>query len=99
MDTVYALEDFRDDYEHGVIGIYSSFEKAKTGLIEVLKESIMSCEDELDEYEDDSDDEKLAKELRDRIAELKRMIENVEKAIPNPYYTCGQLYITEHTLM
>lgn len=98
MGTVYILEDFRDDYEHGVIGVYSSFEKAKAGLIKVLKESIMSCEDELDECEDNSDDEKWAEELRDHIAEFKRMIENVEKVVSNPYYTCGQLYITEHTI-
>lgn len=97
METVvYILEDFRPDYDHMVIGVYSSFEKAKVVLIEILKESIMSCEDELNECEDE--DEKLAEELRSSIDELKRMIKNVEKALPNPYYACGQIYITKHTI-
>ncbi len=96
MDTVYALEDFRDDYEHGVIGIYSSFEKAKTGLIEVLKEEIVSCENELDECVNELD--KYAKELRSSIAKFKEMIKIVQKATPHSYYTCGQLYITEYPL-
>ena len=97
METkVYTLEDFREDCEHGVIGVYISFEKAKTGLIQVLKESIMSLEDELDECEDD--DEEWAEELRGSIDELKESLEDAEKAMPSPYYVCGQLYITKHTL-
>ena len=97
METaVYILEDFRTDYEHGVIGVYSSFEKAKEGLISVLKESIMSYEDELDAGEDDDDE--YAEELRGYIAELKESIENVRKAVPNPYYACDQLYLTKHTI-
>lgn len=97
METmVYTLEDFREDYEHGVIGVYTSFEKAKMGLIQVLKESIMSLEDELDECEDD--DEELAEELRGFIDELKELLEDAEKAMPSPYYVCGQLYITKHAL-
>lgn len=94
--VVYTLEDFRDDYEHGVIGVYSSFEKAKVGLISVLKESIMSHEDELDECEDD--DEEWAEKLRVFIAEAKEAIKNLEKVVPSPYYACNQLYITEHVL-
>ena len=98
METkVYVLEDFREDYEHGVIGVYTSFEKAKTGLIQVLKESIMSLEDELDECEDD-DDKEWVEELRGSIDELKESLEDAEKAIPSPYYACGQLYITKHAL-
>lgn len=93
---VYTLEDFRDDHEHGVIGVYDSFEKAKTGLIEILKEEIMSCEDELDECENELDE--YAKELRNSIGGLKEMIKNVWKALPNPYYACGQLYITKHII-
>ena len=93
--TVYTLEDFRDDYEHGVIGVYDSFEKAKTGLIRVLKESIMSYQDELDECEDDDE---YAEELRDSIAELKEKIKDVEQVAPTYYYACNQLYITEHTI-
>lgn len=91
--TVYTLEDFRDDYEHGVIGVYSSFEKAKEGLISVLKESVMSCQDELDECEDDDE---YAEELRNSIAELKEKIKNVEQIVPTSYYACGQLYITKY---
>lgn len=94
--TVYTLEDFRDDYEHGVIGVFGSFEKAKMELIQILKESIMSHEDELDECEDE--DGEWAEELRGFIAEDKEAIKIVEKAIPNPYYACGQLYITEHII-
>ena len=92
--TVYTLEDFRDDYEHGVIGVYSSFEKAKEGLISVLKESVMSCQDELDECEDDE----YAEELRDSIAELKEDIKDAELLVPTSYYACNQLYITEHPI-
>lgn len=82
METiVYTLEDFRDDYNHGVIGAYSSFKKVKKGLISVLKESIASYKDELDECEDELDE--YTKVLRDSIAELKESIKNVQKAIPN----------------
>ena len=95
--TVYILEDFREDYDHGVIGVYGSFEKAKIELIEALKEEIMSCEDELDEFEDELDE--YAKILRDSIADLKESIRKVEKAIPNSYYACNQLYITEHVIL
>lgn len=83
--TVYTLEDFRDDYEHGVLGVYESFEKAKEGLISVLKESIMSREDELDECEDDE----YAEELRGSIAELKEDIKDAELLVPTPYFGCG----------
>lgn len=97
METaVYILEDFRTDYEHGVIGVYSSFEKAKEGLISVLKESIMSYEDELDAGEDDDDE--YAEELRGYIAELKESIKDVEELVPTSYYACNQLYITEHPI-
>ena len=95
--TVYTLEDFRPDYEHGVIGVYGSFEKAKEELIRVLKESIMSYEDELDAGEDDDDDE-YAEELRGYIAELKESIKDVEEVMPTSYYACNQLYITEHPI-
>lgn len=82
METIiYTLEDFRDDYDHGVIGAYSSFKKAKKGLISVLKESIASYEDELDKCEDELDE--YTKVFRDSIAELKESIKNVQKAIPN----------------
>lgn len=94
METaVYILEDFRTDYEHGVIGVYDSFEKAKEELISILKESIMSYEDKLDECEKNKGH---SEELRGYIV---RLIKNVEKATPTPYYTCGQLYFNEHTLM
>lgn len=98
--TVYTLEDFRPDYEHGVIGVYESFEKAKIALIDILKETIISCEDELDECEEDEEYEYVewTKRLRDSIAELKKMIKNVEKAKPSPYYACNQLYITKYSL-
>lgn len=100
METaVYVLEDFRDDYEHGVLGVYSSFEKAKEGLIGALKASIMSYEDELDAGDEDDDDDGYTEELRGYIAELKESIENVQKAVPNPYYACDQLYITKHTVI
>ena len=46
----------------------------------------------------EDEDEKLAEELRSSIDELKRMIKNVEKALSNPYYACGQIYITKHTI-
>ncbi len=94
--TVYTLEDFRPDYEHGVIGVYDSFEKAKERLIDELKMSIKLCEDELEIGEDEFDE--YDKELLDYIAELKEEIKIVQKAIPSPYYSCDQLYITEHTL-
>ena len=93
---VYTLEDFRDDHKHGVIGVYDSFEKAKTGLIEVLKEEIMFCENELDEFENNLN--VYANELHHSITKLKKMIKNVHKALPNSYYACGQLYITKHVL-
>lgn len=93
--TVYTLEDFRDDYEHGVIGVYSSFKKVKEELISILKESIMSCEDELNEGEDEDE---YAEELRGYIAELKEEIKDVEQVVSTSYYTCDQLYITKHTL-
>ena len=93
--NVYVLEDFRDDCEHGVIGVYSSFEKAKMGLASVLKESIMSHEDELVECEDD---EEWAEKLRVFIAEAKEAIKNLEKVESNSCYACNQLYITEHVL-
>lgn len=99
METaVYVLEDFRDDYEHGVLGVYGSFEKAKEGLIDALKASIRSYEDELDAGEDD-DDDGYTEELRGHIAELKESIENVQRAVPNPYYVCDQLYITKHPVI
>jgi hypothetical protein len=93
--TVYTLEDFRTDYDHGVIGVYSSFEKAKEGLISVLKESIMSYRDELDECEDDDE---YAEKLRGYIAVVEEKIKNVEQVVSTSYYACGQLYITEHTI-
>lgn len=93
--TVYTLEDFRPDYEHGVIGVYGSFEKAKKELISVLKESIMSYQDELDECEDDDE---YAEELNGYITELKEKIKNVEQVVPTSYYACDQLYITEHSI-
>lgn len=94
--TVYTLEDFRPDYEHGVIGVYSSFEKAKEGLTSVLRESIMSYKDELDECEDDDDE--YAEKLRGYIAGVEEKIKNVEQVVSTSYYACGQLYITEHTI-
>lgn len=93
--TVYVLEDFRTDYEHGVIGVYSSFEKAKEGLISVLKESIMSYKDELDECEDDDE---YAEKLRGYIAGVEEKIKNVKQVVSTSYYDCGQLYITEYTI-
>lgn len=93
-EHVYTLEDFRDDYDHGVIGVYSSFEKAKEGLISVLKESIVSYENELNAGEDDE----YAEELRGYIAELKENIEEVERVESSSYYGCGELFITEHTI-
>lgn len=94
--TVYTLEDFRPDYEHGVIGVYDSFEKAKEGLIDELKISIKLWEDELKVGEDEFDE--YDKELQGYIAECRKLIECVQKAMPSPYYSCDQLYITEHTL-
>lgn len=91
--TVYALEKVHSDYDYEVIGIYDSFEKAKTELIGVLKEKILFYKNEFNKCEDNKE------YVGEFITKLKGLIKNVEKATPTPYYTCNQLYISEHTLM
>lgn len=88
-NTVYILQD----YENEIIGIYSSFEKAKKGLIGVIKESIISYKYELNKYEDEN---VYTVELRRLITELEESIESVQKATPKPYYSYDQLYLTEY---
>lgn len=99
---VYTLEDFRDDYEHGVIGVYDSFEKAKSALISILKESLSSAIEELETFDEpncqDGDwDSECIKNLNSFIAQLNKNIE-IAKQLTDPYASVNSLYITKHIL-
>lgn len=91
---IYELGDYSKGFEDGTIAFYKSFESAKMGLIDILKESAESYENELDRCENTE----YAKELDGFIAELKEKIKNVEKATPTHFYTCSQFYISKDIL-
>lgn len=93
-NIVYELGDYSKGFEDGTIAFYKSFESAKMGLVDVLKESIMSYENELDGCEN----AEYAQELRSSITKLKENIERAEKATPTNFYTCGQFYISKDIL-
>ncbi len=101
MPDVYVLEDFRADYEPGVIGVYDSFEKARDALIAILKNSLSTAIEELETFNEidcqDDWDREYIKDLNSFIARMNESIE-VAKQLVGPYATMNSLYITKHVL-
>lgn len=98
---IYTLEDFRDDYEHGVIGVYDSFEKARDALINILKDSLSTAIEELERVNEvDCQDDWDREYIKDLYSFIARMNESIEiaKQLTGPYATVNSLYITKHVL-
>ena len=91
---IYELGDYSKGFEDGTIAFYKSFEDAKMELIDTLKESIVSYENELDRCENAEYTQKLC----GSIAKLREDIKRAEMATPTNFCTFNQFYISKSIL-
>ncbi len=75
---VWIVEDCEFDMnESAVVDLFDSLEKAKACVLTILKEKVMSMEDEIDDADED-DYEDLCDSYNDTIEELNKTIEDIE---------------------
>lgn len=75
---VWIVEDCEFDMnESSVIDLFNSLEKAKACVLTLLKEKVMSMEDEIDDADED-DYEDLCDSYNSIIEELNETIETIE---------------------
>lgn len=75
---VWIVEDCEFDMnESAVVDLFDSLEKAKACVLTILKEKVMSMEDEIDDADED-DYEDLCNSYNSTIEELNGVIEDIE---------------------
>lgn len=75
---VWIVEDCEFDMnESSVVGLFDSLEKAKACVLTILKEKVMSMEDEIDDTDED-DYEDLCDSYNSIIEELNGTIKDIE---------------------
>ena len=75
---VWIVEDCEFDMnESAVVDLFDSLEKAKACVLTILKEKVMSMEDEIDDADED-DCEDLCDSYNDTIEELNKTIKTIE---------------------
>lgn len=96
--TVYIIEDFRPDYENGVVSVHTSFEGAKRALIQILQGRIDSNKAELG-YAKSDEDKIWTATLMVQIEADKQAIEIIRDQWEDVTYHCyDQFYLTQYVL-